>query len=467
MKKIRLRKKTKRKLLALFILILLIMSIVMLVSFLTTPKNKDEKPKEKETKLKTIAYDDLNKKINNAYDVILDNAKEDVIRKYVDELKKYNVSKKEFSCLKKRIDLLELVNKKYDKANYSKVVNEVFNTCQLDKTNKDKTFIIASIIEEQKSIKEKEIALTFIGDTSFGTFLQAKPERMFDYVYEQNGSDKNYVFKYVKPWFVNDNLTIVNSETAFTNRTEHKNKEWIIPSKPEHAEFYKLANIELANLANNHTRDYYDSGFEDTKKALDTYGIKYFDDGSSYKIKLKGKEIVFLAYDVRHLMTSEQVIQRIESEIKTNKTKDNLVIVNMHWGIEYNQPVAYQKEYGHRIIDAGADLLIGHHPHMLQGIENYKDKYILYSLGDFAFGGDPDQESRDTNIFRLYYNLETNKMRLKLVPCYENSDGKVGVNNFQPLPLYGEESKQIINHMIEISDLLEYGVKEIDYFNIE
>ncbi len=227
--------------------------------------------------------------------------------------------------------------------------------------------------------------------------------------------------------------------------------------------------IEAANLANNHTMDYFAAGYEDTLNAFKKHDVAVFNEDIPLTKSINGIETIFLGYDYRYKKSADSYLHHIIQDVQKYKKEDNLVIVNMHWGIEYMEiPATYQTKFGHATIDAGADIIIGHHPHRLQSVEKYNGKYIIYSMGDYAFGADPTLKSRQTAIFRLTFAKENNAIvtkGLRIVPTLENSNGSETENNYQPLPVFGKEAKEIVNELVRISNLIPNGVIEYDYFD--
>ena len=340
--------------------------------------------------------------------------------------------------------------------------NDALNLTKLD------YYLAVVAIREKSRLNDKEAVLSFVGDCSFGTYPEAKKENHFDYVFENVAKgDFEYFFKNCHAFFRTDDLTIANNETAITIRTKMQNKLWRIKSDPMYTKLYPMTDIEVVNLANNHTYDCFKEGYDDTLESLEDNNVEYFDADHVLIKEIKGLQFVFIGYDIRQSQVSPSAKQEVIDAIKRHKTENNFVVANIHWGREYSeQPLAYQKEYAYAFLDAGADLIIGSHPHIMQGIEKYKDKYIVYSMGDFLFGADPDLESRDTSIFRIRVNTETKKVALEIYPFFENSDGvKSGYNNFQPLPLFGNETDTIFSYLKRISEPLEYGVTEYTTFN--
>lgn len=330
-------------------------------------------------------------------------------------------------------------------------------------------FYATAACYERGQKKPGEITITAVGDCSYGTFLEAPSNVHFDVVFDKVGRRLDYVFQNCFSWFNTDDYTVVNNETAMTYETKHKSKPYPIKSKPEHAMILPASGIEGANLANNHTRDFFDKGYQDTLKALKDADVDAFDDGMPLIRKIGGIDTVFLGYNCMASVKNEALLKRIVSDITRYKKDDVLVLVGVHWGYEYKQiPAEYQVRYAHSIIDAGADIIFGGHPHVLQGIELYKGKYIIYSMGDFAFGADPFLNSINTCMFRAVFAKENNRVvtkGLRIVPCYENSDGSTNRNNFQPLPLFGQNAEKVVKEIKNISKEIKNGVSEFDFFN--
>ena len=330
-------------------------------------------------------------------------------------------------------------------------------------------FYAAAAAYEQGRKKDGEITLTLVGDNSFGTYPETPEHLKFDHVFAANSGDSQYVFKNSLPWFKSDDYTIINAESAFTNATKAVNKMWRIKSDPAHVAFLPASGIEAANLANNHTKDYFEVGYQDTLKAFKDQDISVFNDGMPLITTIGDIETIFLGYDCRMSQQSPEFLARIVEEVQQYKRPDNLVIVNMHWGVEYREtPVEYQTNFGRAILDAGADIIIGAHPHRLESIELYNGKYIIYSMGDYAFGADPTLLSRMTAMFRLRFAKENDVVVMKgmsIVPTLENSDGSTTENNYQPLPVFGKEAEDIVNELIRISAPVENGVTTYDYFD--
>jgi poly-gamma-glutamate capsule biosynthesis protein CapA/YwtB (metallophosphatase superfamily) len=348
-------------------------------------------------------------------------------------------------------------------------LKEELPSIQLSEPSTYQWFYASAAAYEQGRKKDGEITLTLVGDNSFGTYPETPEHLKFDHVFATNGGDNQYVFKNSLAWFKSDDYTIINAESAFTNATKAVNKMWRIKSDPAHVAFLPASGVEAANLANNHTKDYFEVGYEETLKAFEDHHVSVFNDGMPLITTIGDIETIFLGYDCRMSQQSPEFLARIVEEVRQYKRPDNLVIVNMHWGVEYREtPVEYQTDFGRNILDAGADIIIGAHPHRLESVELYNGKYIIYSMGDYAFGADPTLLSRMTAMFRLRFAKEHDIVVMKgmsIVPTLENSDGSTTENNYQPLPVFGKEAEDIVNELIRISAPVENGVTTYDYFD--
>ena len=213
--------------------------------------------------------------------------------------------------------------------------------------------------------------------------------------------------------------------------------------------------MEAANLANNHSHDYSDEGYEDTITALDGAGIANFGYEREATLEVKDLKITLLGYNM--LSGSEEKEKQMKESVgKAKVSGSNLVIVSFHWGIERQYyPTDLQKEMAHAAIDAGADLVLGHHPHVLQGIEKYNGRYICYSLGNFCFGGNKNPSDKDTMIFQQTFTFENGNLlddgNIKIIPCSLSSSSNK--NDYKPRILEGSEKDRVMKKIEDMSDL--------------
>lgn len=302
------------------------------------------------------------------------------------------------------------------------------------------------------------ILVSAAGDCTLGNndILDYK-DSLIQKFYDQN-KDYNYFFKNVKNIFSMDDITVVNLETTLTNSIKKMNKQFTFKGPPEFTNIIKAGNIDAVNIANNHIHDYYEKGFNDTVHALKTSGINYFGEGFLLTKSIKGIKLGFLGY--RGWVFNKYMEAQIKKDIKTlQQMHSQLIIVSFHWGDESkNYPNDIQEKLGRFSIDNGADLVLGHHPHVMEGIENYKGKYIVYSLGNFCFGGSRYVTDKDTFIFQQNFHFENSKLLpdslAYVIPCSISSINSK--NNFQPTPSTGNDRIRIIDRLNTYSK--NYGV---------
>ena len=327
-----------------------------------------------------------------------------------------------------------------------------------------------TVAAERLLYGEEETVLTFAGDCTLGTFPECPEHLNFNSVYRASGSP-TYPFDYAKHWFQQDDYTIINLENALTTAEKAENKEWRFKGDPSYAGMLSPSGIQGVTLENNHSRDYFDAGYRDTLNALNRYSVPYACDGTPLRFNVKGINFILLNYDCRtwrQERIGEQLIAQYCSDIQREKTEDNVVLVSMHWGVEYrNTPEPYQADYARRMIDAGADFIVGAHPHQLQGIEQYNGKYIVYSVGNFAFGGNENAvtAARDTMVVRPRFKKEENGnpvcTGMTVIPFAESSAQNPAVNNYRPIPLYGEDAQRVKNTLLHRSSPLTDGITDI------
>ncbi len=310
--------------------------------------------------------------------------------------------------------------------------------------------------------KAGQVTLTFTGDCTFSPINEQSHYNSFDQVYARQPS-ASYPFDRMQPWFLTDDITCINFEGTLTDSTAHQEKQYYFRGSPSFARILPASSVELAGLANNHTYDYGKRGFEDTKRYLHAAGVSTFAVGQPYITRVNGIEVVLLGQRTNAGATD------MINQIKRYKRPDNLVIPVMHWGVEFSNRVTPDTmAAGRKMIDAGADLVIGHHAHVVQGIEVYKGKYLVYNLGNFAFGANVGPvTARRTFAFRASFGLRGGSLVMtdcSIIPCDPTSDPS-GWNNYQPKPLFGQEAKAVADFLVELSQSMPYGAAELSYFD--
>ena len=313
-------------------------------------------------------------------------------------------------------------------------------------------------IEEQKAEKEKEeeskpvsITISAAGDCTLGTDEYFDPSTSLNAYYDSNGPE--YFFQNVKSIFDADDLTIVNMEGTLTEETARQDKTYAFKGPAEYAQILTSGGVEAANLANNHSHDYGDKSYTDTIETIEAAGIVSFGYDRTAVMDVNGIKVGLVGtYELADGMGCEdEMIANIKA---VEEQGAQIVIVSFHWGLEReNYPTENQVNLAHSAIDNGADLVLGHHPHVLEGIEVYNGKNIVYSLGNFCFGGNSNPSDKDTMIFQQTFTVENGELTAdnvtNIIPCSVSSES--GYNNYQPTPLEGDEAERVRGRIEEYS----------------
>lgn len=308
--------------------------------------------------------------------------------------------------------------------------------------------------EEPKKIPRdtySEVILTTVGDCTLGRDDKFSYDWSLPHVLEKNSNDYSYIFENVYSIFNSDDITVANLEGAFTNSTAKADKQFTFKAPPEYAKILTAGSIEGVNLSNNHIRDYLNKGFEDTKLALEAEKVNYFGEGNVWIEEVKGVKFGFLGY--KGFYASDELLANLKKDIASLKNQNCVIVINFHWGDEsHYENNATQKQIAHYAIDNGADLIIGHHPHVIQGIEQYKNKLIFYSLGNFAFGGNKNPRDKNTIIPQIKFKFKNNLFdtyELRVIPAKISSVNNI--NDYRPTPAAGDEKIRILNKLSELS----------------
>ena len=257
----------------------------------------------------------------------------------------------------------------------------------------------------------------------------------------------------MKSIFEADDLTIVNMEGTLTEETARQDKTYAFKGPAEYTQILTDGDVEAANLANNHSHDYGDQSYTDTIAALDAAGITNFGYDRTAVMDVNGVKVGLVGtYELADGMGCEdEMISNIKA---VEEQGAQIVIVSFHWGLEReNYPTENQVNLAHSAIDNGADLVLGHHPHVLEGIEVYNGKNIVYSLGNFCFGGNSNPSDKDTMIFQQTFTVQNGELVednvTNIIPCSISSDSSY--NNYQPTPLEGDEADRVKGRIEEYS----------------
>lgn len=322
---------------------------------------------------------------------------------------------------------------------------------------------VDSVTEIDMSEQDNVVSVTIsaAGDVTFGNYLNQDYSWSFDQVYSQV-EDEGYFFENVYDIFSADDCTLVNLEGPLTNAEEiRQEKEYVIKGRPEYAALLKYGGIEAVGLANNHILDYKEQGLLDTVQAVKDEGIIYAYDNNVGIYEAKGIKIGYVA--ISQVSRGNSMEKILKNGIEKLKEDADIIIAFCHWGIEREYyPEEYQQYLGKLCIDWGADLVLGSHPHVIQGIEEYKDRFIVYSMGNFCFGGNRNPSDKDSMIFQQTFTFvdgeKQNGTDIRVIPCSVSSVSDR--NNYQPTPASGSEAERIIDRINEYSR--DFGV-ELDY----
>lgn len=297
------------------------------------------------------------------------------------------------------------------------------------------------------------LTLSVVGDCTLGTDETFDYDTSLNAYYENYGAD--YFLQNVKDIFSTDDLTIANFEGTLTDSDEREDKTFAFKAPASYASILTGGSVEAVNTANNHSHDYGEQSFDDTLAALDDAGIVHFGYDETAVMDVKGIKVglvgIYELYD--HLEREQQLKDNI-AKVKADGAQ--LIVVIFHWGNETETvPDSNQTTLGRIAIDEGADLVCGHHPHVLQGIETYKGRNIVYSLGNFCFGGNSSPSDMDTMIYQQTFTIDADGVKkdnvTNIIPCSISSAAYDGYNNYQPTPTEGDEATRILGKINERS----------------
>ncbi|MEY3330292.1 MAG: hypothetical protein RLZZ115_3177 [Cyanobacteriota bacterium] len=283
--------------------------------------------------------------------------------------------------------------------------------------------------EQVKNPQDPTVTLVFGGDVTLS-----------DHFEDVIGTNYSLPFAQL-PEYQDADVAMVNLENPLTRSTLRRpNKQFNFKADPESVKVLTEGGIDIVNLANNHTMDYEEPGLVETIATLDQAGIKTVGAGRDIKearrptiIEVKGQRIAYLD-------------ERVAADIKAIRDQVDWVVVNYHWGVELAEyPGDWQIDLARFTIDQGADVVIGHHPHTLQGAEIYKGRPIVYSLGNFIFGGN-SRADYETAVLRVALNAN-HQMKVEFLP--------VEVTQYQAKVISTKKGEDIIKRVGRLSQIFD------------
>lgn len=310
------------------------------------------------------------------------------------------------------------------------------------------------------AVAEKTILVSFTGDCTLGSEESTRGrEDSFDSMAAAKGYD--YFFQNFRSFFEADDLTVINFEGVFSDSAaqESQSKRYRFRGPTEYVKILTGSSINAASLANNHTGDYGKQGEESTKKTLEENGISWFRNSKYFLFHKDGIGIAFFSLENKTL-NNEKEYKAIKKAMKDLKESGeaSAVVICWHTGHEYRGAHESNTErVAHILISSfGADLLIMHHPHVLQGVDIYKNRMIFYSLGNFVFGGNSairtEKYKLDQTVSSLYSMMVQVRFtfsnegkylgqQVTVYPAFTSSANPA--NNYQPVPVIGEDAEAV------------------------
>ena len=332
------------------------------------------------------------------------------------------------------------------------------NTCSAEPTLQP-----PATVQPERQFKDGsfQLVITAGGDMTIGGDVRKRGDSLFERELKKQGGDLNFLTRNVRDILLADDLTIVNFEGTLTTAPVYKtNNQFVFSAPPEYVSILRDGGIEAVALQNNHVMDHGETGLKDTKAALEGAGIVWSDAQNKGVYEINGVSIAMLTYQQYREQVAELLI-KVPQDVQNAKALHDIVIVSFHWGAELDyKPNSNQIELGRATIDAGADLVLGHHSHRINPIEYYKGRYIVYSLGNFSFAGNNKPSDMSTFLFQIRFNVKQNSIEpdsFRIIPCRISS--RKDYNDFAPTPF---TDQYLINNVVDMllknSKGLEYAV---------
>ena len=320
-----------------------------------------------------------------------------------------------------------------------------------------------SASDEEPEIEEEEpeppctivkFTISAVGDCTLGGDPRYSNQLIREF--ERHDGDHSIFLRHVRHVFEEDDLTIVNLEGPLTEATAHVSKGYVFRGPPHFSKILSSSGVEAVTLANNHSKDFLDVGYRDTTEALEAEGVAYFGNEFNPILEIKGIKVGMFGFTVWY--DGADIRKNIVSAIEDLQSRGaQIIIAYYHWGLESEStPSAYQRTMGRFTIDSGANLVLGAHPHVIQGIEEYKGKNIVYSLANFCFGGNNNPLDKDTFIFQQIFTFDDGELldtnETNIIPARVSSERNR--NDFQPIVAEGEDAERILQRIETLSERL-------------
>ena len=320
------------------------------------------------------------------------------------------------------------------------------------------------------ALADTQIVMSFLGDCTLGS-----EERLMDADYAfaaaMGEEGYGYYFQNVVDILSQDDVTLANLECVLRdNPYGAVDKTYVFRGLPGYAQILSLGSVEAVNLENNHILDYGNAGKTNTIQALTDADVAYSDMENAYIYEENGIRVAFIGLLRSNYFTYSEAFFSYIAQLQEDGV--NAIVVSLHYGEEYS---AYhnqgQSSMAYRMIDAGVDIIVGTHPHVLQGIEVYNERLILYSIGNFVFGGNASVRSMQTIIPQVTLQFsddgELTGTKLRIYPAHISSDDSEQTynNNYQPVLVQGEQAEAVYalleqDSTVETAPVLEAETQE-------
>ena len=308
---------------------------------------------------------------------------------------------------------------------------------------------VAYFAEDGPVVWPQTFTVTVAGDTTLGsTDALRRRDDCFERVAEEKGY--GWFFSGLAPLFGTDDLTLVNFEGTLTEETKKKEKKFNFKAPADYADILTLGGVEAVNVANNHTLDYGEKGRQDTVANLEAAGLVVSGNGQLGIFEQHGVRVGMTGYCFPYKNGKKDISKDVKA---LREAGCQIVIASFHWGSEYRADfTGEQRAIGRAALKAGADVVVGHHPHVVQGIEQQDGRYILYSLGNLVFGGNVDPDDRDALAARLTFTVypdHADAPALTLVPLRLTELAKG--TDYRPVPAQGGDAERILGKVLRRS----------------
>lgn len=279
---------------------------------------------------------------------------------------------------------------------------------------------------------------SLVGDCTVGEQVQHLGYKN-GYTYRISQAGMDYPFSLVADQFAADDLTVANCEGVLSDYHQTKKKVMALIAPPEFAEVFKLGNVDVCNMANNHMNDFGSRGRNDTAESLRAQGIGVFYDEVTYAVTVKGVKVGFVGYT--YPMNEQKLKRYVEAMEALRADGCTFVVASAHWGRETYYELDGNQKYATKLIDAGFDMVFGHGSHTCEMIRWYKGKVIFYSLSNFTFGANSYPKDDDTVVISISYDIhEDGSMTAREMTATPFKMAKD--HDYRPWPIEDQKGKE-------------------------